>query len=117
MQNVTKIAELPVESSADATALTPSMRTVRALIVEDNGFDRRRITHAAREAGLSLDFAEAANCAEARRLLETQTFGLCIFDYRLPDGDGVALIDGLRQDGHSKRVLREPCAARAGARA
>ena len=31
--------------------------------------------------------------------------------------DGVALIDGLRQDGHSKRVLREPCAARAGARA
>lgn len=91
MLNATRIDAVPGASDPAGAALNTAKKAVRTLIVEDNGFDRRRITHAASEAGLNLDFAEAANCAQARKLMQTESFGLCIFDYRLPDGDGVAL--------------------------
>lgn len=91
MLNAKKIESVSVDSRPASDALVVSGRPTRTLIVEDNGFDRRRITHAAREAGLNLDFAEAANATEARRMMDTEAFDLCIFDYILPDGDGVAL--------------------------
>lgn len=87
MLNASRTDVIPGKSGPSGAALM----AVRALIVEDNGFDRRRITHAARDAGLNLDFTEASTCAQARELMEAESFGLCIFDYQLPDGDGVAL--------------------------
>lgn len=91
MLNATRIDDISGAADPAGSALNTARKAVRALIVEDNGFDRRRITHAASEAGLNLDFAEASNCDQARKLMQTESFGLCIFDYRLPDGDGVAL--------------------------
>ncbi|MDH3667791.1 MAG: response regulator [Paracoccaceae bacterium] len=95
MLNVKKIEEMPTDAGATDEALGLSRQATRALIVEDNRFDRRRITHAAREAGLNLDFVEATNGAEAQPLLDAEDFGLCIFDYQLPDGDGVTLARAL----------------------
>ena len=87
MLNASRTDVTPGKSAPSVAAL----EAVRTLIVEDNGFDRRRITHAARDAGLNLDFTEASTCTQARELMETESFRLCIFDYQLPDGDGVAL--------------------------
>ncbi len=95
MLNVKKIEEMPTDAGATDEALGLSRQATRVLFVEDNRFDRRRITHAAREAGLNLDFVEATNGAEAQPLLDAQDFGLCIFDYQLPDGDGVTLARAL----------------------
>ena len=64
---------------------------VRALLVDDNRFDRRRIINEAERAGLNIRFTEAANCAEARAKAAEEEFGLFILDYCLPDGDGLAL--------------------------
>ncbi len=102
MLNVKKIEEMPGDAGAASEALGLSRQATRALIVEDNRFDRRRITHAAREAGLKLDFVEATNGAEAQHLLDAEEFGLCIFDYKLPDGDGVTLARELAEGKNAR---------------
>lgn len=42
---------------------------------------------------MSLETTTAANLTDARRLLENDKFSLCLTDMRLPDGDGIELVD------------------------
>ncbi|MEM6905658.1 MAG: response regulator, partial [Pseudomonadota bacterium] len=65
------------------------LRPVRCLLMDDSQFDRRRVMHTAQRAGLRMDVVEAATIAEARDLLTSNDFALCVFDYYLPDGDGI----------------------------
>ncbi len=47
----------------------------------------------------------AANCKEARALLETSSFDLVILDVMLPDGSGLELCTELRSSGNDVPVL------------
>ena len=44
-----------------------------------------------RRAGYTVDVA--GNAAEARQLLATQSYGVVVADWRLPDGNGIDLAD------------------------
>ncbi|WP_440998018.1 sigma-54-dependent transcriptional regulator [Arhodomonas sp. SL1] len=61
-----------------------------ALVVDDEA-DIRELAELTLER-LEIETRTAATVAEARRLLAEETFGLCLTDMRLPDGDGLDLV-------------------------
>lgn len=70
----------------------------RALIVDDEPDIRELLSMTLVQ--LNLDVVEATNLAEAIQLLKTGGFSFCLTDMRLPDGDGLNLIDHV-QDHYS----------------
>ncbi|MEM0922476.1 MAG: response regulator [Pseudomonadota bacterium] len=91
------------ESDADPLAKL-GVRPISCLLLDDSRFDRRRVVHTANRAGLKIDVVECATVAEARKILAQQNFSLHIFDYRLPDGDGIAFAKEVLADAKHKMV-------------
>lgn len=70
-----------------------------ALLVEDNASHAEMI---ADELDLALSgwkLEHAATLAEARQKMEAKRFQLFVFDFRLPDGDGIELLREVRNAG------------------
>ena len=63
----------------------------RALIVDDEADIRELLSLTLNRMGLATDAAESE--FEARRLLQKQQYDVCLTDMRLPDGDGLALLE------------------------
>src|SRR5476649_2114514 len=53
---------------------------------------------------MQLETRTAPNIAAARRLLQTQHFDLCLTDMRLPDGNGLDLVDWIQKNHASLPV-------------
>ena len=70
-----------------------------ALLVEDNSSHAELIADELETAlpGWRLDLAPTL--AEARRLMAAHTYDLLVFDFRLPDGDGIELLREIRDAG------------------
>ena len=66
-----------------------------ALIVDDEADIRELVELTLMRMGLKT--AAAATVAEARALLDTQSFDLCITDMRLPDGRGLELVQAYHE--------------------
>lgn len=71
----------------------PNMNS--ALVVEDHDQMREWLSKVASEAFPGAVVSTAATLAEARALVEAQSFGLALVDISLPDGSGVSLIGEL----------------------
>lgn len=67
-----------------------------ALIVDDEPDIRELLSMTLERMGV--DSCEAETIAEAKQLLESQPFDLCITDMRLPDGNGLELIKEINQN-------------------
>jgi two-component system, NtrC family, response regulator PilR len=63
----------------------------RALIVDDEADIRELLSLTLSRMGLATDAAESE--FEAKRLLQKQHYDVCLTDMRLPDGDGLALLE------------------------
>ncbi len=68
-----------------------------ALIVDDEPDIRELLDMTL--ARMGVDCHAAANLAEARELLGRYNFDLCLTDMRLPDGDGIELVEHIQQYG------------------
>lgn len=68
----------------------------RLLLVEDDEVVRRVCK---RTLKVSHDVDEAATVARARELMEAHSYKRAVFDVRLPDGDGLELLDWARRSG------------------
>jgi signal transduction histidine kinase len=70
-----------------------------ALLVEDNSSHAELIADELEPAlpGWTLDVAPTL--ADARRLMAGRTYDLLVFDFRLPDGDGIELLREVRDAG------------------
>jgi two-component system, LuxR family, response regulator FixJ len=75
----------------------------RLLLVEDDELTRRSAARILLHAGHQID--EAATIGRARELLGTHAYERAILDVRLPDGDGLDLLDWIRARGSSMDVL------------
>ncbi|MBI2383582.1 MAG: sigma-54-dependent Fis family transcriptional regulator [Gammaproteobacteria bacterium] len=75
------------------------MTKASALIVDDEADIRELVEITLARMGLSTH--AAANLAEARALLAERRFDFCITDMRLPDGNGVALVQYIQAE-HSQ---------------
>ena len=65
--------------------------SARALIVDDEADIRELLSLTLNRMGLTTDAAESE--FEARRLLQKHHYDVCLTDMRLPDGDGLALLE------------------------
>ena len=72
------------------------MSTPLALIVDDEP-DIRELLELTL-GRMNVETRSAASLADARRLLRESEFGLCLTDMRLPDGDGLELVETIQQD-------------------
>ncbi len=71
------------------------MSTPLALIVDDEP-DIRELLELTL-GRMDIETRSAANLTDARRLLDETGFDLCLTDMRLPDGDGLELVDYIQQ--------------------
>jgi signal transduction histidine kinase len=72
---------------------------LRILIVDDDEVDRIAVHRAIKTAGIQVEVHEADTCAGAISTLKTQPFDCIFLDYRLPDQDGLALVQTIRAEG------------------
>ncbi len=71
------------------------MTEARALIVDDEADIRELLTITLNRMGVTTQ--AAADLAEARSLLAGQSFDLCLTDMRLPDGNGLELVEWIQE--------------------
>ncbi|MGL5836654.1 MAG: ATP-binding response regulator [Waterburya sp.] len=81
-------------------------KILKILVVDDDEIDRIAVHRGLKKAGLSIEFSEAGSYREALIMLTDRVTSLkrnffdCVFlDYRLPDRDGLALIQELQTRG------------------
>lgn len=70
----------------------------KVLIIDDDEVDRLAVRRAFKAAGMRIEFAEASSYREAMTILDTQNFDAIFLDYRLPDEDGLTLVQDLRRN-------------------
>jgi signal transduction histidine kinase len=72
---------------------------LKILIVDDDEVDRMAVRRALKTAGLEIKISEAEDFAAAMDQLKSKSFDCAFVDYRLPDKDGLALVQELRGNG------------------
>ncbi|MBW4577870.1 MAG: PAS domain-containing protein [Aphanothece sp. CMT-3BRIN-NPC111] len=72
---------------------------LKILVVEDDEVDRMAVRRALKSAGVQMQLSEVEDCARAIAALGEQSFDCVFIDYRLPDGDALALVNNVRRAG------------------
>lgn len=70
--------------------------TLSILLVDDDEVDRMAVGRALAKAGVKMELSEVADCKCAIATLKNSTFDCVFLDYRLPDKDGLSLIQEIR---------------------
>lgn len=71
-------------------------QTLKILVVDDDEVDRMAVRRALAKAGVSMELSEVSNANDALSTLRNTTYDCVFLDYRLPDRDGLTLIQKLR---------------------
>jgi two-component system, OmpR family, response regulator len=76
---------------------------MRILLVEDEPEMAHLIVECLNQSGFDAD--HVATIGNARKSIGAHSYSLALFDRRLPDGDGVSLIEDIRRTHPGVRVL------------
>jgi DNA-binding NtrC family response regulator len=79
------------------------MTADKVLIVDDEEYVRDSIAEIARGAGLEVVLA--SSCSQALEVLEAGPVQTVLTDLRMPDGDGIALLEALKRRGSAAPVI------------
>jgi signal transduction histidine kinase len=79
--------------------------TMNILLVDDDEVDRLAITRALRSAGVDATLEEADSVSAADAALRSRTFDCVLADYQLAPGDGLDVLDKVRQAGLETPVI------------
>ncbi|NJM48564.1 MAG: hybrid sensor histidine kinase/response regulator [Alkalinema sp. RU_4_3] len=82
---------------------------LNVLVIDDDAIDRMSVRRHLKSTQENLQVVEAENCQIALELIREQVFDCIFVDYNLPDGNGIDLVQQLRQMG-----LRVPLIALTG---
>lgn len=89
---------MPELSNASTYAAAVEVR-LRILVVDDDEVDRMSLRRALRQANIAAELQEAEDYSAALLALNDQTYDCIFVDYRLPDKNGMALVQDLRAAG------------------
>jgi CheY-like chemotaxis protein len=78
---------------------------LKILIVDDDEVDRMAVRRSLKTAGIKMEVVEAINCQEAIASLSHDDFDCVFLDYRLPDGDGLSLVQNIRSSGFKAALV------------
>jgi signal transduction histidine kinase len=70
--------------------------TLRILVVDDDEVDRMAVRRALTQAGVRMELSEVGDGHHALAAFKSTTYDCVFLDYRLPDQDGLTLIQKLR---------------------
>lgn len=76
--------------------------TPKILIVDDSITVRMDLAEAFASAGF--DVTDCANLTDARRFIQSNSFGVIVLDVNLPDGDGLDLVAELKTNPDTSRI-------------
>jgi signal transduction histidine kinase len=79
--------------------------TWRILVVDDDDVDRMAVQRHLQKSSLALEVVEAQDAAAAQQRLDAEHFSCMFLDYRLPDAEGVSLIQQLRTLGFRLPII------------
>lgn len=96
-----RLARLAIPD-ADAKTVEPERRTGSVLVVDDSPTSRELLAHQLRQAGNTVEVAGTAS--EALDLVWQQEFDVILLDVLLPDSDGIAVLEELREKGALERL-------------
>ena len=65
---------------------------MRVLLIDDSVHDRRIIRRLVRRSTMDISVEEAVDISSALQLLAVEAFDCLLIDYRLPDGNGIELV-------------------------
>jgi signal transduction histidine kinase/DNA-binding response OmpR family regulator len=103
---------LPFEvRSRQAPARLPSVKGLRALVVDDSATSRCVVTHYLEHGEVTFDIAESGEAGlESARVAANagHPFDVVLLDFQMPQMDGVAFLERLRAD---TAIARTPCVA------
>jgi two-component system, sensor histidine kinase and response regulator len=74
-------------------------KVFKVLVVDDDVVDRMTLIRAFKGADFQVELLEAIDCASAILMVNSHQFDCIFVDYRLPDGNGIELLQQLRQQG------------------
>ena len=74
-------------------------KVFKVLVVDDDAVDRLSLVRAFRDADFQVELLEADDCASAILMVNSHQFDCIFIDYRLPDGNGIELLQQLRHQG------------------
>lgn len=73
--------------------------TLNILVVDDDEVDRMAVRRSLKNAGVQMELTETTDCESAIAALKQHPFDCAFLDYRLPDGDGLMLVQNIRSCG------------------
>jgi two-component system, sensor histidine kinase and response regulator len=89
-----------VDKQISILATEPLMDKIfKVLIIDDDAIDRLAVIRAFKGADFRTELLEAIDCASGLILANTHQFDCIFIDYRLPDGNGIELLQKLREQG------------------
>ncbi len=74
-------------------------RVFKVLVIDDDEIDRMTVIRAFKGADFQTEILEAIDCQSGIDLAISHQFDCIFIDYRLPDGNGVELLQKLREQG------------------
>jgi two-component system sensor histidine kinase/response regulator len=75
------------------------------LVVDDDEIDRMAVRRSLRNAGINMTLTEAGDYAAAIAALQDRTYDCVFLDYRLPDRDGLAVVQEVRGRGDKTPLI------------
>jgi two-component system, sensor histidine kinase and response regulator len=81
--------------------LAPALmdRVFKVLVIDDDAVDRMTVIRAFKGADFQTEILEAIDCKSGIALAISARFDCIFIDYRLPDGNGIELLQKLREQG------------------
>jgi two-component system, sensor histidine kinase and response regulator len=71
----------------------------KVLVIDDDAVDRMTVIRAFKGADFRTEILEAIDCTTGIALANSHQFDCIFIDYRLPDGNGIELLQKLREQG------------------
>ena len=78
--------------------------SIKVLVVDDYALTRAMVQSILKSAGFH-DIKQADSGMSAIRRLEEELFGLVICDWKMPEGDGLYVLERVRKGGPNQNVL------------